>query len=96
MVVEILVAQGDGDDPLCQHGLLIVDDVEGIARVGDGRVEGIEKSDAVGDLAKEQRTGIGGEPATVEVGDDPLAAQGGKVEWQKVTVCHAMALLLKG
>ena len=48
MVVEVLVAQGDGDDPLGEQGLLVVDDEDGVARVGDGRVEGVEEADAVG------------------------------------------------
>ena len=92
MVVEVLVAQGDGDDPLGEHGLLVVDDEDGMARVGDGRVEGVEEAEAVGDLAEQQGAGVGGEPAAVEVGDDGLGPEPGKVEGVAVTVCHSGGL----
>ena len=45
VVVEVLVAQGDGDDPLGEHGPLVVDDEDGVAGVGDGGVEGVEQSE---------------------------------------------------
>ena len=50
MVVEVLGAQSEGEVPLGEQRLLVVDGEEGIASVGDHRVEGIE-ADAVGDLA---------------------------------------------
>ena len=46
MVVEILVAQGDGDDPLGEQGALVVDDEDGMTGVGDGRVEGVEEAES--------------------------------------------------
>jgi hypothetical protein len=55
VVVEILVARRDRRDPLRQHRPLIVDQEHGVTRVGDGRVEGVEEAEAVGDLAEQQR-----------------------------------------
>ena len=55
MVVEILVAQSESEDPLGEQRLLVVDGEDGMAWVGDHRVEGVEEADAVGDLAQEQR-----------------------------------------
>ncbi len=54
MVVEVLVAQGDGDDPPSDEGPLLVDDEPGIARVGDDRVDGAEESGSFGDLAEQE------------------------------------------
>ena len=96
MVVEVLVAQGDGDDPLGEHGLLVVDDEDGLAGVGDGRVEGVEEAEAVGDLAEQQGAGVGGEPSAAEVGDDGLGPEPGKAEGVAVTVCHSGGLALEG
>jgi hypothetical protein len=70
MVVEVLVAQGQGDDPLGDQGALVVDDQRRAAGVGDDLVEGTEQPDLLADLAEEQGAGIGGEPAALEVGDD--------------------------
>ena len=47
VVVEVLVAQGDGDDPLGEHGLLVVDDQSGWRGSGMARVEGVEEAEAV-------------------------------------------------
>ena len=57
-----------------------MDDEDGMAWVGDRRVEGVEQSDPVADLAEQQRAGVGGEPAALEVGDDVLGPEGGKAE----------------
>ena len=92
MVVEVLVAQGDGDDPLGEQGSLVVDDEDGMAWVGDRRVEGVEEADAVGDLAEQQGAGVGGQPSALEVGDDGLGPEAGKAEGIAVTVCHSDGL----
>jgi hypothetical protein len=74
VVVEVLVAQRQGDDPLGDEGLLVVDDQGRVAGVGDGLIEGPEQPGLLADLAEEQRAGIAGEPAAEEVGDDGLGA----------------------
>ena len=96
MVVEVLVSQGDRDHPLCEHGARVVDDEDGMARVGDGGVEGLEETDVVADLAEQKRPGVGGEPAALEIGDDGLGAEAGKVEGVAVTVCHSDGLAFGG
>ena len=92
MVVEVLVAQSEGEDPLGEQRLLVVDGEDGMAWVGDRRVEGVEEADAVGDLAQEQRAGVGGQASPLEVGDDVLGPEGGKAERFGVTVCHSDGL----
>ena len=92
MVVEVLVAQGDGDDPLGDQGPLVMDDEGRVAGVGDGLIEGAEESGLFADLAEEQRAGVGGEPATLEVGDDGLGSEAGKGEGRAITVCHSGGL----
>ena len=76
VVVEVLVPQGDRRDPLGDHGALVVDDEDGVSGVGDGGVEGVEQADLVGDLAEEQRPGVGGEPAALG--------------WKAVPKCRSM------
>src|SRR4051812_12085284 len=87
MVVEVLVAQGDGGDPLGEQGALVVDDEDRMAGVGDRRVEGVAEADPVGHLGEEQGAAVGGEPSALEVGDDGLGPTSGKVEGIAVTVC---------
>src|SRR5262249_26089493 len=74
----------------------IVDDIDGVTRVWDGRVEGLEKSEAVGDLAEQQCPGVGREATAEEVGDDGPATEGRKVERLGGTFCHAVDLRLGG
>src|SRR5665213_867278 len=96
MVVEILVAQRDGEDPLSEHGLLVMHDDRQPAWVGDDAIEGVEEPEPLAELAKEQSTGVGGEPSAVEVGDDGLGSDPGKVEGVAVTVCHSGGLAVRG
>ena len=54
MVVEILVAEGDRDDPLGEHFFLVVDDEPGISRVRNCLVEGLEQTDPLADFAQDR------------------------------------------
>ncbi|SIO13396.1 hypothetical protein SAMN05444166_2632 [Singulisphaera sp. GP187] len=63
LVVEVLIADGEDDDPLSEHGLLVVDDSGKPARVGNGLVEDVEESESLADLAKQEDVGVGGEPS---------------------------------
>ena len=96
MVVEVLVAAGDGGDPLGQQGPLLVGDQLRQPGVGDGRVEGVEEPEACFELAEQQEAGVGGEPAAAEVGEDGLASEAGEAEGLGVTVCHSGGLALGG
>jgi hypothetical protein len=96
VVVEVLVAAGDGGDALGEQGLLVVRDEFGPAGVGDGRVEGLEEAEAAFDLAEQQGTGVGGEPTAVEVGDDGPGSEPRKVQGVEATVCHSGGLALGG
>jgi len=53
VVVEILVAQGDGDDPLRQEGALVVDDEPWVTAVGDRRVECVDEAGPVGEFPED-------------------------------------------
>jgi hypothetical protein len=96
VVVEVLVPQGEGGDPLGEHGLLVVDDEDGVPGVGDGRVEGVEEAEAVGAFAEQQGAGVGGEPPTLEVGVDGLGPEAGKGESFAVPVCPGGGLIPGG
>jgi hypothetical protein len=94
MVVEILIAQRDGNDPLCEHGTLVVDNEDRMAWVWDGVIEFVEESELVGDFSQQQRAAVAGEAAALKIGDDGLGAAAGKVEGIAVTVCHSGDLVL--
>ncbi len=94
MVVEVLVAQGDGDDPLSEQGPLGVHDQGGEAAVGDDAIEGVEQSEPLAELSQQEGAGVGGELAALEVGDNRLGAESGKGEGVAVTVCHSDGLAL--
>ena len=70
MVVEVLVAQGEGHDPLGDHGLLVMDDEDGVAGVWDDLADGIEQADPLSDLPQQEGPGIRGQPAAQEISDD--------------------------
>jgi hypothetical protein len=96
MVVEVLVAQGDGGDPLSEHGHLVVHDQRGPARVGDGSIEGLEQTESSAEFAEQEGASVGGEPSAPEVGDDGLGAEPGEEERVAATVCHSDGLAVVG
>ena len=96
MVVEILIAQGNGHDPLGDHGLLVMDDEDRVAGIGDDRRDGLEEAGLAAHFPEQEGSGIGGQPASQEVGDDRLGAEAGKGEGLAVTVCHGGGLAPAG
>jgi hypothetical protein len=92
MVVEIFIARGEGDDPLGEHGLLVVEDQWQPARVRNGSIESVEESQSLADLSEQEDARIGGQPPPLKIGDDRLGAEAGKVEGSEVTVCHGDGL----
>jgi hypothetical protein len=62
-VVEILRAQGERRDRRGVQGVLVGEDQDGVAGVGERRVAGLAQADPVSDLAEPERPGVGGEPA---------------------------------
>jgi hypothetical protein len=65
-----------------------------MARVGDGRVEGMKRAGPLGDCPEPQGSRVGGEPSAPEVGDlDPRVENGSVVRLPSVI---AVALLAVG
>jgi hypothetical protein len=96
MVVEILVTGGDGEDPRGEHGLLVIEDPRGGARVGDGGVEGLEESGGPGDLAEQEGTGVGGQVSPWKSATTALGPRLEKLRVGELQSVMAMALLLEG
>jgi hypothetical protein len=94
MAVEILIARGDPVDALGQQGAPGVSDQLGVARVGQGAVQGVEQAEAAVGLAQQQGPGVGGDRAGGEVGLDPARTQGGKGQGLAVTPCHSGGCLV--
>ena len=88
VVVEVLVAGGEPEDPLGQERPLRVDDAFGRAGIGDGRVERRREADAAVGLTQQQQAGIGRDVAGGELGDEFPAADPGKRDGRCGTVCH--------
>jgi hypothetical protein len=65
-----------------------MDDQREPAGIGEGAIEGVEEPEPVADFSEQEESGIGGEPAPLEIGDDRLGAKAGKLEGVAVTVCH--------
>jgi hypothetical protein len=91
VVVEILVSQCRGVDPLSDQLPDGVLDEVGVAVIGEA---GGELSDDAGQLlglAEQQGAAVGGDVAAVEVGEDFSGAEHGKVEVGCVTLCRHRA-----
>ena len=73
-----------------------MDDKDGVSGVRDRLVDGVEEASALTDLPQEEGPGIGGQPASQEIGDDRLGAETGKGEGFAVTVCHSGGLAFGG
>ena len=55
VVVEVFITEGDGGDPLGDHGhSLVVEDEGRVSGIGNGVVEGVEQPDLVGDLTEQK------------------------------------------
>ena len=80
MVVEVLVSECDADDALHDQGLDRVFDEGGVAAVLEAGGEFAGQAEHLVGGAKQQRTGIGGDGAAVEGGDDGTAFDGCKAE----------------
>lgn len=92
VVVGVLVAEGDGEGSMQEEGVLVVSDLAGIAGVMEAGRDVANEADAAFDLLQEEDTGIGGNLAAIEGGDDGFAAEVCKGELG-VTVCTQRALL---
>ena len=80
MIVEIFISEGESNDPLGQHGLLVMGDHFGESGVGNDLVESAGESDLKIDFAEEESAAIGGELPATEVRNDFLAMGSGKLQ----------------
>jgi hypothetical protein len=80
VVVEVLVAQGQGVDALGDELLEGVLDEPGIAMVGEAAGELADDAGDLFGLLEQQGAAIGGDGTAVEVGEDLTGAEHGKVE----------------
>jgi hypothetical protein len=95
VVVEVLVAQRQGGDALGDQLLHGVFGEAGVAVVGEAGGELAEDAGESLGLAEQQGAAVGGDGAAVEVGEDVAAAEHGKVEVGRVTLCFHRAALVR-
>ena len=80
MVVEVLVAQRQGVDPLCDEVFQGVLDQLGVAVVGEAGGELAEDAGGLLDLSEQQGAAVGGDVAAVEGSEDLTGAEGREVK----------------
>ena len=87
VVVEVFVAQGQGEDPLGDQFVDGVLDQLGIAVVGEAGGESPENAGLGLHLPQQQAAGVRSDGPAVESGGDRPAAQGLEIELACVTLC---------
>ncbi len=88
MIIEILLAQGDGEDALAKHADLAVGDQTLVAGIGNGCIHTLDEAEPPFDLAQQEHTAVAGDRTAVEISDDLASAQTGKADGGSVTLCH--------
>src|SRR5271166_5518990 len=89
MVVEIFVAQAQSEEPLLEQlGKGVLDQV-GIAVIGEAAGKLLDEVELGFDLTEHQATGVGGNLATVETGDDFAGSEVLEKHLGWVTLCHS-------
>ena len=73
MIIDIFVAEGDGENALCEEITLLMDGELRIAGIVDDRIDLFDQLDFLFDLFEEERSCIGSEHSAVEVDDDGFA-----------------------
>jgi len=94
MIVEVLVASGDGEDALGQQGALRMGDTVGVAGIGKTTVQSVEQSQTFIGLAEKEHSGVGGKGAAGEIGVEATASETGKGERCRGTLCHGSGPLV--
>ncbi len=96
MVIEVAVAQAQGQDALFEEFGEGVLNQLGIAVIGKAGGELVDEVKLGFDFAEEQSAGIGGDGSAVEVGDDVPPAEGLETESGGSTVCHGAVVSTGG
>lgn len=96
VIVEILIAQGDGVDPLGEHGFLIMLDACGVAGVGKSLVECVDQAGSPIDFAEQEDAGIGRDATASEIGLDFPGSEAGESKGIRITMCQARRIRSEG
>ena len=72
MIVEVFVAESNAEDTLSRHRLLVMNDEERVARVGDTAIYGIDKADTIVNFPQQHCAGVGCKAAAVKISLDFL------------------------
>src|SRR5262245_9537954 len=92
VVVEVLVAQAEGENALLEEfGERVLHQV-GVAVIGKAGGELVEEVELGLHLAQQEAAGIGGDRSAVEVGDDVTPPKVLEDQFPVVTVCHGAAV----
>ena len=88
VVVEVFIAQGDGDNALGDEGAQAVPNPVGVAVIGEAVRHLVNERQALIDLAQQQGAGIGSDGTAVESGHHAAASVAFKLQRFGVTLCR--------
>ena len=88
MVVEVFIAQGDGDNALGDEGAQAVLDPVGVAVIGEAVRHLVNERQTLIDLAQQQGAGIGSDGTVVEIGHHAAASVAFKLQRFDATLCR--------
>ena len=87
MVVEVFIAQGDGEDAPGDEGAQAVLDPIGVAVIGEAVRHLVKKRQALIDLALQQGASIGSDGAAVKISHHTAASKAFKLQGFGGTLC---------
>jgi len=79
-IVGVLIAHGNGEDPLPQQGPQLMNDSTRIPRVIQRLGHGLGQPMTLVKLSEKQTAGVGGDPATLKISDDFFSKKTSKME----------------
>ena len=88
MVVEVFIAQGDGDNALGNESAQAVLDPVGVAVIGEAVRHLVKERQALLDPAQQQGAGIGSDGTAVKISHHTAASVAFKLQRFGVTLCR--------
>ena len=77
LIVEVFVTECNGKNALCQKVALLMDDANGITRIGDDPADAVGQPEVAVDFLQQHNSGIRGQLTAVKVGLNGLALHAG-------------------
>ena len=96
VVVEVFVAQAEGEDALFEQLRERVLNQVGMPMIGETGSELVDEVELGFDLSQQEAAGIGGDGTSVEASDNLATAEVLEEQFRVVTVCHGVVVSVVG